>query len=130
MDDDDGSSSNRNTISLAEFKKSSQSTSSSVASYASARDLFGRASLDNSIVENIPMIVVVQTSPATSEVNIPGQEPERGAEGGRGARAETEGSTLSGDDSSSTPTIGKRNGSPTSSSTTSNICDPVGDKQR
>ena len=127
VDGDEASSSNRNTISLAEFKKSSQSTSSSVASYASARDLFGRSSLDNSIVENIPMIVVVQTSPATSEVNIPGQESERGAEGGREARAE--GSTLSGDDSSSTPTIGKRNGSPTSSST-SNICDPIGDKQR
>lgn len=116
----------RNTISLAEFKKSSQSTSSSVASYASARDLFGRASLDNSIVDNIPMIVVVQTSPATSELNVSGPRQE----GSEGIRPGAESSTSSRTDSSSTPsTIGKRNGSPTSS-TTSNICDPVGDKQR
>ena len=126
---DESSVSNRNTISLAEFKKSSQSTSSSVASYASARDLFGRASLDSSIVDNIPMIVVVQTSPATSEVNISNQR-QGDSSGTAESRPRAESSTSSRDDSSSTPTIGKRNGSPTSSSTTSSICNPVGNTQR
>ena len=59
---------------LAEFKKSSHSTSSSVASYSSARDMFGRTSLDNPILDNltsIPTIVVVQTvTPSSSDANI------------------------------------------------------------
>lgn len=47
-------------------KKDRHSTSSSVASYTSAKDVFGRPSIDNSI----PTIVVMPTTPTSSEINI------------------------------------------------------------
>lgn len=51
--------------------KSSHSTSSSIASYASAKDMFGRPSLDLTCI-TIPRIVVMQTTPSSSKENLTG----------------------------------------------------------